>query len=185
MTQQAGDVVSVCRWSLILTQMMKTVLVCRWSPDSTGRWWWHCVCVQKKSHPNSGDDDSVPIQVKSWLHRQVMMMFVCRWSLTLTQVMVTCVSVQVKSWLHRQVVMMFVCVQVESHPNSQVMMNVAKNLRVERDREKRVAAQKQEQMTNVGRAVWHFFRSCFWLVCKIKCVLWSVLHDPFGCEAPA
>lgn len=39
--------------------------------------------------------------------------------------------------------------QVESHPNSQVMMNVAKNLRVERDREKRVAAQKQEQMTNV------------------------------------
>ena len=48
---------------------------------------------------------------------------------------------------------MFVCVQVESHPNSQVMMNVAKNLRVERDREKRVAAQKQEQMTNVGRAV--------------------------------
>ena len=153
MTQQAGDVVSVCRWSLILTQMMKTVLVCRWSPDSTGRWWWHCVCVQKKSHPNSGDDDSVPIQVKSWLHRQV--------------------------------VMMFVCVQVESHPNSQVMMNVAKNLRVERDREKRVAAQKQEQMTNVGRAVWHFFRSCFWLVYKIKCVLWSVLHDPFGCEAPA
>ncbi|KAK7480473.1 hypothetical protein BaRGS_00028290 [Batillaria attramentaria] len=39
--------------------------------------------------------------------------------------------------------------KVESHPNSQVMMNVAKNLRVERDREKRIAAQKQEQQTNI------------------------------------
>lgn len=39
--------------------------------------------------------------------------------------------------------------KVESHPNSQVMMNVAKNLRVERDREKRTAAQKQEQQTNI------------------------------------
>lgn len=38
---------------------------------------------------------------------------------------------------------------MEAHPNSQVMMNVAKNLRVERDREKKVAAQKQEQLTNV------------------------------------
>ncbi|KAL8567199.1 hypothetical protein ACOMHN_046609 [Nucella lapillus] len=39
--------------------------------------------------------------------------------------------------------------KVESHPNSQVMMNVARNLRVERDREKRVSTQKQEQMTNI------------------------------------
>ncbi|XP_025079923.1 intraflagellar transport protein 81 homolog [Pomacea canaliculata] len=39
--------------------------------------------------------------------------------------------------------------KVESHPNSQVMMNVAKNLRVERDREKKIASQKQEQLTIV------------------------------------
>lgn len=39
--------------------------------------------------------------------------------------------------------------KVESHPNSQVMMNVAKNLRVERDREKKISQQKQEQMTNI------------------------------------
>ncbi|RUS70096.1 hypothetical protein EGW08_022145, partial [Elysia chlorotica] len=39
--------------------------------------------------------------------------------------------------------------KVESHPNSQKMMTVAKNLRVERDREKRLAAQKQEQLTTV------------------------------------
>ncbi|CAL1528609.1 unnamed protein product [Lymnaea stagnalis] len=39
--------------------------------------------------------------------------------------------------------------KVESHPNSQKMMTVAKNLRVERDREKRLAAQKQEQLTAI------------------------------------
>lgn len=40
--------------------------------------------------------------------------------------------------------------KVESHPNSQKMMTVAKNLRVERDREKRLAAQKQEQVTTIS-----------------------------------
>ncbi|GFO11516.1 intraflagellar transport protein 81-like protein [Plakobranchus ocellatus] len=40
--------------------------------------------------------------------------------------------------------------KVESHPNSQKMMTVAKNLRVERDREKRLAAQKQEQLTTIS-----------------------------------
>ncbi|XP_067669483.1 intraflagellar transport protein 81 homolog isoform X1 [Haliotis asinina] len=39
--------------------------------------------------------------------------------------------------------------KVESHPNSQVMMNVAKNLRLERDREKKIAAQRQEQLMNI------------------------------------
>lgn len=39
--------------------------------------------------------------------------------------------------------------KVESHPNSQKMMAVAKNLRVERDREKRLAAQKQEQQQSI------------------------------------
>ncbi|XP_069105336.1 intraflagellar transport protein 81 homolog isoform X1 [Argopecten irradians] len=37
--------------------------------------------------------------------------------------------------------------KVESHPNSQTMMNVARNLRMERDREKRLAEQRQEQST--------------------------------------
>ncbi|XP_005106145.1 intraflagellar transport protein 81 homolog [Aplysia californica] len=40
--------------------------------------------------------------------------------------------------------------KVESHPNSQKMMTVAKNLRVERDREKRLGTQKQEQMTSIS-----------------------------------
>ncbi|KAK3094389.1 hypothetical protein FSP39_001105 [Pinctada imbricata] len=37
--------------------------------------------------------------------------------------------------------------KVESHPNSQTMMNVARNLRLERDKEKKLAEQKQEQST--------------------------------------
>ncbi|KAL3848360.1 hypothetical protein ACJMK2_019225 [Sinanodonta woodiana] len=37
--------------------------------------------------------------------------------------------------------------KVESHPNSTTMMNVAKNLRLEKDKEKRLAEQKQEQIT--------------------------------------
>lgn len=40
--------------------------------------------------------------------------------------------------------------KVESHPNSQKMMTVAKNLRVERDREKRLAQQKQEQQQSIS-----------------------------------
>lgn len=37
--------------------------------------------------------------------------------------------------------------KVESHPNSQTMMNVARNLRLERDKEKKLAEQRQEQAT--------------------------------------
>uniref|UniRef100_A0A8W8IXD0 Intraflagellar transport protein 81 homolog n=1 Tax=Magallana gigas TaxID=29159 RepID=A0A8W8IXD0_MAGGI len=37
--------------------------------------------------------------------------------------------------------------KVESHPNSTTMMNVARNLRLERDREKKLAEQRQEQST--------------------------------------
>jgi hypothetical protein len=40
--------------------------------------------------------------------------------------------------------------QVESHPNSQTMMNVARNLRLERDKEKKLAEQRQEQATLVS-----------------------------------
>ncbi|BFZ00683.1 hypothetical protein BsWGS_03721 [Bradybaena similaris] len=40
--------------------------------------------------------------------------------------------------------------KVESHPNSQKMMMVAKNLRVERDKEKKLAAQKQDQLTAIA-----------------------------------
>uniref|UniRef100_A0A0B7B4J9 Intraflagellar transport protein 81 homolog n=2 Tax=Arion vulgaris TaxID=1028688 RepID=A0A0B7B4J9_9EUPU len=40
--------------------------------------------------------------------------------------------------------------KVESHPNSQKMMMVAKNLRVERDREKKLAAQRQDQQTAIA-----------------------------------
>ena len=39
--------------------------------------------------------------------------------------------------------------QVEQHPNATTMMNVAKNLRLERDKEKKLAEQRQEQMTLV------------------------------------
>ncbi|XP_059177446.1 intraflagellar transport protein 81 homolog [Physella acuta] len=39
--------------------------------------------------------------------------------------------------------------KVESHPNSTKMMTVAKNLRIERDREKKLAVQKQEQQTTI------------------------------------
>lgn len=39
--------------------------------------------------------------------------------------------------------------QVESHPNSNTMMNVARNLRLERDKEKKLAEQRQEQATLV------------------------------------
>ena len=39
--------------------------------------------------------------------------------------------------------------KVESHPNSQTMMNVARNLRMERDKEKKLAEQRQEQSTLV------------------------------------
>ncbi|XP_041356765.1 intraflagellar transport protein 81 homolog [Gigantopelta aegis] len=42
--------------------------------------------------------------------------------------------------------------KVESHPNSTQMMNVAKNLRIERDREKKIGGQKQEQMLNIQHA---------------------------------
>ncbi|KAJ8310527.1 hypothetical protein KUTeg_012392 [Tegillarca granosa] len=37
--------------------------------------------------------------------------------------------------------------KVESHPNAQTMMNVARNLRLERDKEKKLAEQRQEQST--------------------------------------
>ena len=40
--------------------------------------------------------------------------------------------------------------QVEQHPNATTMMNVAKNLRLERDKEKKLAEQRQEQITLVG-----------------------------------
>lgn len=39
---------------------------------------------------------------------------------------------------------------MESHPNSTTMMNVARNLRLERDREKKLAEQRQEQSTLVS-----------------------------------
>lgn len=39
--------------------------------------------------------------------------------------------------------------KVEQHPNATTMMNVAKNLRLERDKEKKLAEQRQEQMTLV------------------------------------
>ncbi|WAR28260.1 IFT81-like protein, partial [Mya arenaria] len=37
--------------------------------------------------------------------------------------------------------------KVEQHPNANTMMNVAKNLRLERDKEKKLAEQRQEQLT--------------------------------------
>ncbi|XP_050404861.1 intraflagellar transport protein 81 homolog [Patella vulgata] len=42
--------------------------------------------------------------------------------------------------------------KVESHPNSQKMMNVARMLRVERDREKKIGDQKQEQQILIQHA---------------------------------
>lgn len=40
--------------------------------------------------------------------------------------------------------------KVEQHPNANTMMNVAKNLRLERDKEKKLAEQRQEQLTLVN-----------------------------------
>lgn len=42
--------------------------------------------------------------------------------------------------------------KVEQHPNANTMMNVAKNLRLERDKEKKLAEQKQEQLTLIQHA---------------------------------
>lgn len=42
--------------------------------------------------------------------------------------------------------------KVEQHPNANTMMNVAKNLRLERDKEKKLAEQRQEQLTNIQHA---------------------------------
>ena len=50
---------------------------------------------------------------------------------------------------------LFLFSKVESHPNSQKMMAVAKSLRVERDREKRLAAQKQEQQQSVMKNIFY------------------------------
>ena len=54
------------------------------------------------------------------------------------------------SFLKKSLIIHF---QVEQHPNATTMMNVAKNLRLERDKEKKLAEQRQEQVTLVGSAL--------------------------------
>ena len=58
--------------------------------------------------------------------------------------------------------------QVESAPNSAPMLAVARNLRMERDREEQIQKQKQEQRSLVSSwwllvSFWHFL-SC-WMAC--------------------